>query len=94
MDLNLNKEEPNEIISCKECEWIFPEELVRNLIKGVPVYCEKCGAEINRQGFTMPQLENYLKSFLSTVKKTVLSKVKGTLKKVKKKAKSNKTQKE
>jgi NAD-dependent SIR2 family protein deacetylase len=55
--MNVEDNDPS-ILECKECGGDIPEELFENLIKGDPIYCEKCGAQINREDIKI-QIESH-----------------------------------
>ena len=72
-------------MECRECGWIFPEELMRQLNEGTPIYCEKCGMENFNQilkGEIPNKSVKVKKAFTSVKKKTIVfrDKVKQRLK--------------
>jgi protein-arginine kinase activator protein McsA len=50
----LNSKEDS--IICKECGWNIPEELFTKLLNGDHIYCEKCGFEIIKSDYNIPQI--------------------------------------
>jgi len=42
---------------CKECGWEVPSDLIQNLLNGQPIYCEKCGFEINPTNLDIEKLK-------------------------------------
>ena len=69
----MNEENIN-IISCRECGWDFPIELVEQLIKGEleVIYCESCGAELNKQEINTKEISEAIKQSHKQVPKSLV----------------------
>lgn len=84
----MNEYNSKDAIHCPECGWIFPRELLENLVKGRTVYCERCGSESKRTDFNEADLARNLKQLVNTVKEKsgkAVSKIRDRLRKAFKK---------
>ena len=60
------------ILECKECGWDIPEELFEDLTKRDLIYCERCGAQINREDFKIQIESHQLTEKTSTTFKDII----------------------
>ncbi|TFG06798.1 MAG: hypothetical protein EU539_06640 [Promethearchaeota archaeon] len=63
-----------ELISCKECGWDFPEELIEKLIEGEQevIFCESCGAELNKNDVDLNKISKELRASKKSTPKTLV----------------------
>ena len=63
-----------EIISCKECGWDFPLDLIKQLIDGEldVIYCESCGSELNRQEINVNEISKTINQSHKQVPKSLV----------------------
>jgi len=60
------------IISCKECGWNIPLELINDMFKHTTsVYCEKCGAQIIKSDYPKLREAGNYESFLLKSRKII-----------------------
>ncbi|MFX0073676.1 MAG: hypothetical protein ACFFAO_21570 [Candidatus Hermodarchaeota archaeon] len=62
------------IISCKECGWDFPLELIKQLIDGEleVIYCESCGSGLNKQEINFNEISETIQQSHKQVPKTLV----------------------
>ncbi|TFF90904.1 MAG: hypothetical protein EU548_00615 [Promethearchaeota archaeon] len=75
-------------IYCKNCQWEIPEDLIDNLIKNLPIYCEKCGILIEKNDYNEADLERVLRPPIKNSPSIDRKKIKKTGKKLYKTLKS------